>query len=135
MEQLGIKVEENKRWRADITSHYWCVNSFNLACKDYEGKENVDDFRYYSHNYFRTEEEAKTYARVLETEMLLKKYADEHNGEFCGTKYQLYIDDNKSLLAAAVYERINKGRIVWFSSENIAQNAIKEIGENASKNI
>ena len=61
--------------------------------------------------------------------MLLKKYADEHNMEFCGTKYQLYIDDNKFILAAAVYGRINKGRIIWFSSENIVLNAVKEIGE------
>ena len=49
-----------------------------------------DDFRYYFHNYFRTQEEAETYARVLETEMLLKKYADEHNGEFADFKYYLF---------------------------------------------
>lgn len=73
MRQLGIEAKGNKRWRADITSHYWYVNSFNTACKDYDGKKSVDDFRYYLHNYFRTEEEAETYARVLETEMLLKK--------------------------------------------------------------
>lgn len=130
MEQLGIEVEENKRWRAADGGQYWFVDSNNEVRSDMEYRYNYDSFRYYSHNYFQTREEAKTYAHVLETEMLLKKYADEHNTEFYVTKYQLYINDNKSLLVAAVYERINKGRIIWFSSKNIASKAIKEIGKN-----
>lgn len=135
MEQLGIEVKGKKRWRAKAKESelYFYVTDGGIVSYMNESNNYANKFMYFSHNYFESEGEARIYARVLETEMLLKKYADEHNMEFCGTKYQLYIDDNKSLLAAAVYERINKGRIIWFSSENIALDAIKEIGEERIK--
>lgn len=134
MEQLGIEVEGGKRWRADITSHYWYVNSFNIACKDYEGKKSVDDFRYYSHNYFRTEEEAETYARVLETEMLLKKYADEHNEKFYSWKWYICTSgDGYHLTVDDMFADYSSSRRICFFSKDIAKNAIEEIGEERIK--
>lgn len=89
------KKEENKRWRADESCLYWFVQSNGnpgCLCEYHRG---IDNFRYDTHNYFQTEEEAQKYANVLETERQLKKFADEHNGEIYWTdinqeKWYLY---------------------------------------------
>lgn len=129
MKQLGIEVEEKKRWRADGHTKYWFLDSQNRTDADMELRQREDDFRYYSHNYFQTKEEADTYARVLETEMLLKKYADEHNGEFGKYKYEFYTNEIGSVLVGNISDSYIYSRTIWFSSNDIASNAIKEIGE------
>lgn len=134
MEQLGIEAKKkNKRWRADGHTKYWFLDSQNRIDADMELRQREDDFRYYSHNYFQTKEEAETYARVLETEMRLKKYADEHNGEFsyfkCCTTIRQY--EEPSVICVLI-DRCS-GRNIWFSTEEIAQNAIDEIGKERIK--
>lgn len=129
MEQLGIEVEEKKRWRADCHTRYWFLDSQNRTDTDIELRQREDDFHYYSHNYFQTKEEAKTYAHVLETEMLLKKYADEHNEEFDKYKFDLCVNRFGSLIINEVWAAAYYGHPIWFSSHDIASNAIEEIGE------
>lgn len=132
MEQLGIEEKKkDKRWRADGHAKYWLIDSQNRIDTDMELRQREDNFCYYSHNYFQTKEEAEVYARVLETEMLLKKYADEHNEEFGDSKYELWIDeiDSNSVLVGPVCSSYILSRSIWFSSENVALEAIKEIGE------
>lgn len=129
MEQLGIEVEENKRWRAADGGQYWFVDSNNEVRNDMEYRYNYDSFRYYSHNYFQTKEEAETYARVLKTEMLLKKYADEHNKEFGDCKYELYTNGTDLVLVSSILGSHIFSRVIWFSSENVALEAINEIGK------
>lgn len=136
IEQLGIKVEENNRWRAVNGGTYWFVESRNKAFSTHDNYDDYDDFRYYSHNYFYNEEEAKTYARVLETEMLLKKYAAEHNKEFGCTKYCIYFtfddtwDEYRIQVQGVPTDLYFRPKQVWFSSEDIALSAIKEIDNN-----
>lgn len=134
MEQLGIEAKRDKRWRADGHTRYWFLDSQNRIDTDMELRQREDDFRYYSHNYFQTKEEAETYARVLETEMLLKRYADEHNGEFGEYKYEFYTNGIiGSVLVGNVSDSYIYSRTIWFSSNDIALNAVKEIGEERIK--
>lgn len=129
MDQLGIEVKENKRWRAKgLDNIYYYVDSSNHIQKTRDCSYPCDDFKYYSHNYFYTKEEAETYARVLETEMLLKKYADEHNEEFGDCKfYLIWLKTANELIELTYYNC--RSRTIFFSSREIAQNAIKEIGK------
>ena len=136
MDQLGIKVEGSKRWRAALNDYYWFVrisdgNSAKIALEGVNPQ--IDNFNYYSHNYFRTEEEAETYARVLETEMLLKKYADEHNGEFSYFKCCITVRQYEEPSVICVLIDRCSGHNVWFSTEEITQNAINEIGQKRIK--
>lgn len=133
MKQLGIEVKEKKRWRANRQKEYWFVPSCNSVETRLDYYNSYDDFRYYSHNYFQTKEEAETYARVLETEMLLKKHADEHNGEFGEYKYTLYVNRNGVPTINVNCVENHYGRMVWFSSIEIVQNVINEIGEERIK--
>lgn len=137
MKQLGIEVEGNKRWRASRQKEYWFMSSGGAVETKLDYYNSYDDLRYYSHNYFKTKEEAEIYARVLETEMLLKRYADEHNGEFGKYKYDFYTTNEiGSVLVGNVsdsYIYSFYSRAIWFSSNDIALNAVKEIGEERIK--
>ena len=131
MEQLGIEAKKkDKRWRADGHTKYWFLDSQNRIDADMELRQREDDFRYYSHNYFQTKEEAEIYARVLETEMLLKKYADEHNGKFVDIKYYLLLSKSTNELRMDYLSSLAcRPRVIFFSSQEIIQEAIKKIGE------
>ena len=132
---LKIEIEkENKRWRSKDGDIYWVVDSNGNPSWSYEYDRDRDSFRYDTHNYFQTEDEAQKYAKVLETERQLKKFADEHNyvidwSNINQHKWCLYYNYK--------YYRVDIGnpcwskdaRTIFFSSEKIARQAINEIGE------
>lgn len=139
LEKLGIKAKENKRWRAKDGETYWlAVPSMRLNRYVVDSDQGIDDgvtyVRYYTHNYFRTKEEAQKYVDVLNTEMELMKYADEHNGELdwdniYQRKYSLGYQVDVGKARAVTSDLIRDGRIVYFSSEELARQAIEVIGE------
>lgn len=137
MEQLGIEVEEGKRWRAKEGGLYFYVTDGGIVSYANESNNYADKFMYFSHNYFEFEGEARIYARVLETEMLLKKYADEYNKEFGVSKWHFAYDDctvDHQEIKAIKYINAETTtilpRIIYFSSYEIALFAVNEIGKN-----
>lgn len=127
--------KENKRWRAEDGHTYWFVDSDGKPMWWHEYSRNIDDFYYDTHNYFQTKEEAQKYANVLETERQLKKFADEHDGEIDWSdnnnnpvKHYLYYNYNtKSIFIDSVWA-VREPRAIYFSSKEIASQAIDEIG-------
>lgn len=130
--------EENKRWRADESCLYWFVQSNGNPNCLYEYHRDIDNFRYDTHNYFKSEEEARRYAKVLETERQLKKFADEHNDKIDWSNNNLikrslcynYIE--QSIYIDVAWAR-REPRVIYFSSREIAEQAIKTIGEDKIK--
>ena len=137
LEKLGIKVSNNKRWRTESGKKYYHLSSVGEIYNSLDYRNTDDDYLYYSHNYFETEEEAEKYARVLETEMLLRKYADEHNEDMVwdGTypHYCLYFHVNNASVNVEYYNFCKEARRIYFSSREIAEAAIEEIGEERIK--
>lgn len=132
LKQLGIEVTNNKRWRAN-DGYYWFVTSDGIPCDTWDNEDDEHAFRFYSHNYFETEEEANKYARVLNTEMLLTKYADEHNEkeitpDIETERYFIYWDFTCDEIRVKNLMLSMMPRTVYFSSEPIAHNAIEAIG-------
>lgn len=128
----------NKRWRGRCDQNYYYVtHDNNVRCKtDYY--ITVDEFRYDTCNYFQTEEEARKYVKVLETERQLKKFADEHNGEIDWTdinqeKWYLYYNYSCYRVGIADHHWTKESRVIYFSSEEIAKQAINTIGEEKIK--
>lgn len=137
---LKTEIEkENKRWRSkENWDIYWLVCSNGEPNWSYELNRDSDSFRYDTHNYFQTEEEAQKYAKVLETERQLKKFADEHNDVIDWSN----INQHKwCLYYNYKYYRVDIGnpcwskdaRTIFFSSKEIAEQAIDEIGEDKIK--
>ena len=129
---------ENKRWRSKNWDIYWLVCSNGEPNWSYELNRDSDNFRYDIHNYFQTEEEAQKYANVLETERQLRKFADEHNGETGwnnNNSYKCYLSysySTQSICTRSVWT-LKEPRAIYFSSKEIAQQAIDEIGEEKIK--
>lgn len=130
--------KENKRWRSKNGDLYWLVGSNGKPDWSYELNRDSDSFRYDTHNYFQTEEEAQKYANVLETERQLKKFADEHNDVIDWSninqhKWHLYYSYNCYKVGIANRYWTKDSRTIYFSSAKIAQQAINEIGEEEIK--
>ena len=133
LEQLGIKVSNNKRWRGNLDEKYYRVDTFNKVSSLEDINSDYDTWLYDSHNYFKTREDAKKYARVLETEMLLRKYADKHNEDMpwdgrCG-HYFFYYNVGSNVICTDCYTWSKEAREIYFSSKEIARAAIEEIGK------
>ena len=127
----------NKRWRAEDGHTYWFVDSDGTPKWWHEYSRDIDSFYYDTHNYFQTEEEAKEYAKVLETERQLKNFADEHNDVIdwsnslpkCCLSYNY---DTQSISIDSAWAR-REPRVIYFSSREIAQQAIDKIGTDKIK--
>lgn len=133
LKQLGIEVGKNKRWRAERGKNYWRISSENKVVPDMEADVEQDYYCYDTHNYFKTEEEAKEYAEVLEIKRQLMKFADEHNDEIDWDalnkpKHYLYLTKpTDEIMIGNTY----KGKIpetIYFSSAAIVHQAIDTIG-------
>lgn len=129
----------NKRWRAKEGNKYWFVNSRgNPDWSDEYNRDIIDTFRYDTHNYFQTEDEVRRYAEVLETERQLKIFADEHNGKIDWSntnqeKWSLCYNYNRYEVSPIKCLTIKDARVIYFSSKEIAEQAIDEIGEEEIK--
>lgn len=127
-----------KRWRANRGGDYWYVTDYGITIREEDSRSvdstsTLDKYHYDTHNYFQTEEGARKYARVLETERQLKKFADEHNSEIDWSninlgKYYLCYHYDAYLTSVNVCWIIREPRIIYFSSKEIAKQAIHTIG-------
>lgn len=140
--ELKAEVEkeekENKRWRAECEEGYWAVADYGMPAWWYNYNRDMDSFRYDTHNQFQTIDESRRYAKVLETERQLKKFADEHNGEIYWTdinqeKWYLYYSYKYYKVGITNQYWTKQSRIIYFSSEEIAKQAINTIGEDKIK--
>ena len=133
--RFGVEVgERGKRWRGrEHEDYYYFVDTVFEVVHGLDTGMVGDDIRYYSHNYFQTQEEAEAYARVLETEMLLRKYADKYNKAYMYPKYYITWSGNSgALYIAQSPNKIGRSRI-YFSTDTIAIEATKEVGEDRIK--
>lgn len=133
----------NKRWRGKDGDRYWFVKSDGKPNWVYEYNKdeydkNTDNFHYDTHNYFQTEDKAQKYANVLETERQLKKFADEHNDKIDWSninqeKWCLYYNCKYYKVDITNLCWSRDARIIYFSSEEIAEQAIDTIGTDKIK--
>lgn len=125
--------DPNKRWRAEEGNIYWFVLGAVQLDWRHEYNQNIDIFNYDTHNYFQTEEEAHKYAEVIETERQLKRFADEHNDKIdwddnnSVKNYLCYNYNAHSIFIDSVWA-VREPRVIYFSSKEIAEEAIDEIG-------
>ncbi len=144
--ELRAKVEKeekenkgaDKRWRANRGGDYWYVSDYGITIQEEDSRSAnstraLDNYHYDTHNYFQTEDEARKYAKVLETERQLKRFADEHNGKIDWSdnnlnKYYLCYNYDAYSISIDTCWTIREPRIIYFSSREIAEKAIDEIG-------
>lgn len=140
LEQLGIQKKENKRWRAKLGGYYYSAELSYLSdrneveavsvCKLEEYSE-INNIDYCTHNYFNTKDEVNKCVRQINTELSLRKYANEHNNSMFEDSYwelYYYEPENKVKLSHVPKTTVFPNSIM-FSTAEIARQAIEEIGE------
>lgn len=138
-EILGIKENKNsKRWKSKNYEYYYYIRmTGNIDCFTWNGG-NIDTFLYLTNNCFKTGEEAEFHLEKLKVYHELQLFADEHNekidwNNIKQTKYVFLFDykDNKIIHDTSRFLR--RMGSIYFSSKELAEQAIKKVGEDRIK--
>ena len=84
-EELGKEIKrlenqkKNKRWRAEVDQVYYFITQEATVDWCYDNDDSIDNFRYKTRNYFKTEEEAQRYLDNINTYYDLMDLAEELN--------------------------------------------------------
>lgn len=139
-ELLGIK--NKKKWIPIEGERYYYFDSYGDITRQCYGDEcEADDFRVATGNCFKTQEEAQFRLNQIKVYAKLKNFADEHNDEIdwkdkngCKNKYCIVCDfDRKAKIYIAYACYVKESGTIYFSSKELAEQAIKEVGEDRIK--
>ena len=141
LESLRERKESFRRWMADYDETYYCISSCGYVTDFRENDCSIDNFRYETGNYFKTENEAREYREKLIIYQNLKDLALELNQgkqiDFDNTtqeKYIIILDDMRNLnIISSVYQQ-SIGQI-YCLDENFLEKAKEKIGEDKLKKL
>lgn len=77
-EELGKEIDKlkksgKKRWRAEKNGYYYYIGGDGIVYVSEDKYGNIDNFKYLSGNYYKTEEEGE---RAVRRNLLIQKYKD-----------------------------------------------------------
>lgn len=135
--KLVKKGNKKNKKRERLETYYFIGDKGAICCEHTLG--NVNEIRYRLGNYFETKEEAEFARKKQLIYQQLKDYALGHNTEVidwnnpnqkkCLISYTRY--DNELFITSR--QKVEYPNTVYFTSEKIAENAIKVIGEDNIK--
>lgn len=128
---------KRKVWKPECDKNYWIINGFRVVNSSWDN-DNVDYRRYEIGNCFKTEKEAKFALEKLKVETELRRFAEENNEceiDWTDRKQNkwliCYNYDSKNIDTG--YDNTLRTHYIYFSSKEIAKQAIKHIGEERLK--
>lgn len=128
-----------KRCRSKIDDEYYYIASDGEIILEPENGAKFDELNFQFGNYFKTENEAIFEKNKRQVYQQLFDYALEHNEEKikwdnrCQQKFYIVFNTHKwNVDVEFTYESKSIGQI-YFTSREIARDAIKEIGEDKIK--
>ena len=126
-----MEVGKDERGRAEVGDIFFFVDRSNHIDCCVDSRAARSNYCYDTHNYFKTIEEAEEYAKVLEIKRQLMKFADEHNGADRSQRKWFITYNTNSLDGIALSSAANtrNAETIYFSSKEIARQAIDEIGK------
>lgn len=147
-EELGKEIEklekqkENIRWRADFGEQYYLISTSGKIIINREGNDEIDNFRYKTRNYFKTEEEAEKYLANVITYYDLIDLANElNNGEEIDwengnqPKYFIHCDTRNNELVQFAYYSLKFIGTIYCLDINFLNIALERIGEKRLKEL
>ena len=129
----------SKRWRGKKNDTYYSITGNGYSVDTVECETAYDDTHYQFGNYFKTLDEAKFAREKQYVYQKLKDYALEHNTKeidwdnYSLSKFCIAYDYHDNDLFIDDMQTVKYPNTVYFTSEKIAENAIKEIGEDNIK--
>lgn len=128
-----------KRWRGKKNDIYYSITGNGCSVNTIESETTYDNVYYEFGNYFKTKEEAEFARKKQYVYQKLKDYALEHNVEAIdwsneySSKFCIAYDYHNDKLFIDDMQTVKYPNTIYFTSEKIAENAIKEIGEEVIK--
>lgn len=129
---------ESKVFKPEDGDAYYCINAGGRSCSSIWRNDIFDSSRYAIGNCFATREEAEFKAERLKVIAELERFADEHNEPIDWNvadhkeKCFIYYDCFRKALEID-FRYITKYNDIYFSSEEIAKQAIAKVGEDRIK--
>lgn len=124
-----------KRWRAKIDEVYYYISSVGKIDSTTEVDHSFDEGAYKFGNYFKTNEEAEFELNKRLVYQELKDYALEHNKvklnwkDSLQDKWCICYDFHNKILSPENWHTIGEIGQIYFSSQQIALDAITAVGE------
>lgn len=130
-EYLGFK--ESKKWKPKEGEKYFYLDSSGTIDYDTYIKVDVDIYRVFTNNCFKTKEEAEYRLEQIKVYNELKNFADENNEEIDWEntnklKYFIRLDRCTNLLVCDSYFSTQYIGQIYFSSKELAQRALVKVG-------
>lgn len=131
---------DSKVWKPEYDMDYYFIRNNGQICYTNWIKSDIDKERFILGNCFKTEEEAEFALERQKVITELKRYMLENNEkeidwyDHCVLKYYIqydYVNDTLNIASTRYYK--NNISSMYFTSDKIAQAAIKEIGEDRLK--
>ena len=133
-------IEESKVWSPKKGEKYWYIFNAGDIVDDTNDNSKTDEDRFSIGNYFKTQEEAKHMVEKLKVIKELKDFALENNEEEIdwNNEEQKKYSFNYNLRSKEFYFITNlcikeSPASVYFTSEELAKQAIETIGEDQIK--
>ena len=128
-ECLNIK----EKWKPKKDEIFYFINTCGEIFKDVNNK-----FKIFTNNCFKTEEEAEFRLEQIKVYNELKNFADENNKEIdlndCKVeKYIIEYDLENKVLYCDWYTTVKSIGQIYFSSRELAEQAIEKIGDDRIK--
>lgn len=128
---------KRKVWKPECDKNYWIINGSRVVNSSWDN-DNVDYRRYEIGNCFKTEKDAEFALEKLKVEAELRRFAEENNEceiDWTDRKQNkwliCYNYDSKNIDTG--YDDTLRTHYIYFSSKEIAKQAIKHIGEERLK--
>ena len=131
------KTPRKKVWKPALNEEFYILDSSGNVDKGLWAGDVIDEATYSIGNCYKTEAEAEFMSEKLKVIAELKRFAVEHNsGEinwideerWANRRYIMLDCKNKSVFASA-YFGTSKHADIFFTSREIAEEAIEAIGE------
>lgn len=136
-EYLGIK--ETKRWKPKSGKNYWYImNCGNITVTHWSDYCDLDAELFAMNNCFETKEKAEFALEKYKVYLELKQFADENNDpiKWCKSNiknYYIYLSHNNNTLHVEYSWICQDIGQIYFSSEDLAKQAIQKVGEDRIK--
>lgn len=130
------KTETGKRWRPKYNDNYFLVDGRGQVRNSTWEDDELDEWRYPQRNVFRTKKEAEQHLAVLKARAAILDHADEVNegwepdwSDKSPWKYSVAYCHSRVTLVIRTTSNIRSTAIVYYKSEEAAQDAINKVGD------
>ncbi len=119
------KPTEYKRWRSENDGVYYYMDDCGKCDSAYEGYGSIDDYRYNTGNYFKTEKEAEQHKAYLLALQTIKDDAEGFVPDWRSDKYHGYYNHEANELNIGWSLAFQYQGVVYFETEEKLQHSQK----------